>query len=404
MYKGLSIGVIIPCLNEERAIGATVRDARHGLMVAGLHGNVILVDSGSEDASAAVAREAGATVIEERGRGYGSAYLAGLAAARGRYIVMADADGTYDLGTIGVFVERLRRGADLVLGSRFAGQMERGTMPWSNRYIGNPVLTGILNLLFRSDVDDAHCGLRALTNSCFEQLRLDGAGMEFASEMIIKAALLDQRFAQVPVTLWPDQRGRPPHLRPWRDGWRHLRYLLMLSPYWLFALPAGLIGAASLTILMTVAVGWLSNAEATRFGNYWTILAGASLTLSHIGIVLALAGQLYGIRERYRRAPDWLVALAPWLTLETMLIAGFAASLLGLAILTGVFLYWSAHGLEPIANVFPAVVGTCALAIGMQNVLGGFLLAIVSGNEAEFLKPHRSRLTSSAAAPTPILE
>jgi hypothetical protein len=183
-----------------------------------------------------------------------------------------------------------------------------------------------------------------------------------------------------------------------------LRYLLMLSPYWLFALPAGLLAAASLAILMTVAVGWLSNTEATRFGNYWAILAGAGLTLSHIGIVLALAGQLYGIRERYRRAPDWLVALGPCLTLEAMLIVGFAATLFGLTILTGVFLYWSAHGLAPIANVFPAVAGTCAVAIGMQNVLGGFLLAIVSGNEAEFLQSHRVPSTSRPTEPTAALE
>jgi hypothetical protein len=166
----------------------------------------------------------------------------------------------------------------------------------------------------------------------------------------------------------------------------------MLSPYWLFAIPASLLGATSLAILMTVAAGWLSNAEATRFGNYWSILAGASLTLSHIGIILALAGQLYGIRERYRRAPDWLVALRPWLTLEAMLIAGFS-------ILTSVFLYWSAHALEPIANVFPAVAGTCALTIGMQNVLGGFLLAIVSGNEAEFLQPAQIPVTSPVTRP-----
>jgi hypothetical protein len=285
------------------------------------------------------------------------------------------------------------------MGSRFQGCIKPGAMPWKNRYIGSPILTGILNLLFRSDVDDAHCGLRALTKSCFERLRLDGAGMEFASEMIIKAALLNQRVAQVPVTLWPDQRGRPPHLRPWRDGWRHLRYLLMLSPYWLFAIPAGLLGATSLAILVTIAVGWLSNAEATRFGNYWAIFAGAGLTLSHLGVVLALTGQLYGIRERYRRAPDWLVALRPWLTLEAMLIAGFAGSLLGFSILTSVFLYWSAHALEPIANVFPAVAGTCALTIGMQNVLGGFLLAIVSGNEAEFLQPAQVPVTSPVTRP-----
>jgi glycosyltransferase involved in cell wall biosynthesis len=399
----VDVSIVMPCLNEQASLGHCIAVARRALdLLEARHamtGEIVIADNASTDGSQELARGLGARVVTVTRRGYGAAVCGGFEAARGRYLVMGDADGSYDFLDAVPMVEALMNGADICMGSRFQGDIKPGAMPWKNRYIGNPILTGILNLLFRSDVDDAHCGLRALTKSCFERLRLDGAGMEFASEMIIKAALLNQRLAQIPVTLWPDQRGRPPHLRPWRDGWRHLRYLLMLSPYWLFAIPAGLLAAASLAILMTVAVGWLSNAEATRFGNYWAILAGASLTLSHIGIVLALAGQLYGIREHYRRAPDWLVALSPWLTLEAMLIAGFAATLFGLSILTGVFLYWSAHGLAPIANVFPAVAGTCAVAIGMQNVLGGFLLAIVSGNEAEFLQSHRNASTSRATEP-----
>jgi hypothetical protein len=210
--------------------------------------------------------------------------------------------------------------------------------------------------------------------------------------MIIKASLLRQSIAQVPVTLWPDRRGRAPHLRPWRDGWRHLRYLLMLSPYWLFAIPAMALGVCSLAILMTMLANSMSSADITRFGNYWAILAGSTLTLSHIGMILALTGQLYGIREKYRPAPAWLKAMAPWLTLEAMLTLGLASIGVGLAILTGVVIHWSAHALEPIASVLPAVIGTCALTIGMQNILGGFLLAIVSGNNAEFVQapPHLS--------------
>jgi hypothetical protein len=301
-------------------------------------------------------------------------------------MVMGDADGSYDFVEAVPMVEALMNGADLCMGSRFKGEIKPGAMPWKNRYIGNPVLTGILNLLFRAGVGDAHCGLRALTRRCFVKLRLEGSGMELASEMVLKAALLKQRIAEVPVTLSPDRRGRPPHLRPWRDGWRHLRYLLMLSPYWLFALPAALLGAVSLAILMTMTATWLSQTEPTRFGNYWAILAGSALTLSHIGIVLGLAGQLYGIRGCYRPAPALLQALARWFTLEAMLVAGLGAITAGLAILIGVVAYWSAHSLEPIANVLPAVLGTSAVAIGTQNILGGFLLAIVSGNEAEFVR------------------
>jgi glycosyltransferase involved in cell wall biosynthesis len=400
----VDVSIVMPCLNERKSLAHCIAVAQQALDLLGtrhdLTGEIVIADNGSTDGSQELAQQMGARVVAVTRRGYGAAVCGGFAAAHGRYLVMGDADGSYDFLDAVPMVEALRDGADLCMGSRFEGGIKPGAMPWKNRYVGNPILTGILNILFRAKIDDAHCGLRALTRRCFERLRLDGAGMEFASEMIIKAALLDQRVVQTPVTLWPDQRGRPPHLRPWRDGWRHLRYLFMLSPYWMFAMPAALLATVSIAILATIAVGWLSTGEATLFGNYWAILAGAGLTLSHIGIVLALAGQLYGIREHYRRAPAWLVALRPWLTLEAMLIAGFAATVFGLAILTGVFFYWSAHGLAPIANVFPAVAGTCAVAIGMQNVLGGFLLAIVSGNEAEFLKSQRDASAAPAMEPT----
>jgi hypothetical protein len=317
---------------------------------------------------------------------------------------MGDADGSYDFLEAVPMVEALMAGADLCMGSRFKGEIKPGAMPWKNRYLGNPVLTGILNVLFRARVDDAHCGLRALTKGCFRRLRLEGSGMELASEMVIKASLLGERIAEVPVTLWPDRRDRPPHLRPWRDGWRHLRYLLMLSPAWLFALPAGLLGIVSLAILATMAIAWLSHAGATTFGNYWAILAGSSLTLSHIGLVLALAGQLYGVRERYRKAPRLLRSMAPWLTLETMLVTGLVVIAAGLAVLFAVVAFWSAHNLAAIPNVLPAVIGTCAVAIGTQNILGGFLLAIVSGNEAEFLQARPLPLPDPVMQSLPMIE
>jgi hypothetical protein len=390
-------------LDERRTLAHCIAVAQRALEILAerhsLAGEIVIADNGSHDGSQELGRSLGARVVSISRPGYGAAVCGGFAAARGRYLVMGDADGSYDFVEAVPMVEALMNGADLCMGSRFRGEIKPGAMPWKNRYVGNPVLTGILNLLFRSGVDDAHCGLRALTRRCFEKLRLEGAGMELASEMVIKAALLGQRIAEVPVTLSPDLRDRPPHLRPWRDGWRHLRYLLMLSPSWLFALPAGVLGTVALAILMTMAVDWFSGAEATRFGNYWAILAGSTLTLSHIGVVLGLAGQLYGIRERYRRPSGLLKAMAPRLTLETMLIAGLAAIAVGAAILIAIVVYWSAHSLEPIANVLPAVAGTCAVAIGTQNVLGGFLLSIVSGNDAELLRASRSAESSGVHHP-----
>jgi len=389
----IDVSIVMPCLNERRTLGHCITVAQHALDVLkarhALVGEIVIADNGSTDGSQELARTRGARVVNISRRGYGAALCGGFSAAHGRYLIMGDADGSYDFLEAVPMIESLMMGADLCMGSRFSGCIRPGAMPWKNRYIGNPILTGILNLLFRAGVNDAHCGLRALTKTCFERLRLDGAGMELASEMVIKAVLLNQRIAEVPVTLWPDLRGRPPHLRPWRDGWRHLRYLLMLSPYWLFAVPAAVLGAASIAILLINTATWVSSTEVTRFGNYWAILAGSTLALSHVGVVLALAGQLYGIRERYRTPPAWFVSLAPWLTLEAMLVAGLATIAVGFAILTAVVIYWSAHSLEPIANVLPAVAGTCAIAIGVQNVLGGFLLAIVSGNEAEFMQAHR---------------
>jgi hypothetical protein len=386
----IDVSIVMPCLDERRTLAHCLAVAQRALDILkarhGLAGEIVIADNGSADGSQDLASRLGARVVTIRRRGYGAAVCGGFAAAHGRYLVMGDADGSYDFVEAVPMVEALMQGADLCMGSRFKGTIKPGAMPWKNRYIGNPVLTGMLNLLFRSGVDDAHCGLRALTKGCFETLRLEGRGMELASEMVIKAALLGQRIAQVPVTLSPDLRGRPPHLRPWRDGWRHLRYLLMLSPYWLFAMPAALLGTASFCILMTMSVAWLLDAEATRFGNYWAILAGAGLALSHMGIVLALAGQLYGIRERYRAPPGFLRYWTAWLTLEAMLTVGTGAIVAGLVMLIGIVVYWSAHSLEPIANVLPAVIGTCAVVVGAQNILGGFLLAIVSGNEAEFLK------------------
>jgi hypothetical protein len=267
------------------------------------------------------------------------------------------------------------------------GEIKPGAMPWKNRYIGNPALTFILNLLFGAGVSDAHCGLRALTKPCFEELGLRGSGMEFASEMIIKAALKGVRIAEVPATLSPDLRGRAPHLRPWRDGWRHLRYLLMLSPTWVFAMPAALLAACSLSILGVSCIdAWLGASASAPIGNYWVILSGAMLGVSQVSGLLSAATYLYGLREGYRQPSRWTKRLSRWVSLETMLMLGLACMLCGLAILFGVVAYWSATRFARISNVLPAVMGTTLMVIGTQNILGGFLLAVIGGNEAEFLK------------------
>ncbi len=332
-------------------------------------------------------------------RGYGAALIAGFRGARGRYLVMGDADGSYDFRDAVEMVRRLRDGADLCLGSRFSGGIEPGAMPWKNRYIGNPALTFVLNLFFRAQVEDAHCGLRALTRESFERLQLSGSGMEFASEMIIKAALRGERIVEAPAKLRKDLREHAPHLRPWRDGWRHLRYLLMLSPAWVFALPASLAALAALAIFTCATAAWARGGwQTSHFGNYWVILAGSLLGLAHIGFLFAASSHLYGRRAGYRPKSGRLDAFSKWITLETMLIAGVALIAAGLAILVGVLGYWSQNHFSAIRSALPAAVGATLLVLGAQNALGGFLLAIVNGNEAEFLKPE-SRPSGAPAQP-----
>jgi glycosyltransferase involved in cell wall biosynthesis len=226
------LSVVMPCLNEARTVGRCVDKAVRSLAELHIVGEVVVADNGSTDGSQDIARAHGARVIRAIERGYGNALRAGIAAARGRYVIMGDADDSYDFSSLQPFVDKLRQGHELVMGNRFQGGIQPGAMPWSHRYIGNPVLTGILNLLFHSPIGDAHCGLRGFRRDAYERLGLETTGMEFASEMVVKACLAHQKIAEVPIVLYPDGRDRPPHLRSFRDGWRHLRFLLSHSPIW----------------------------------------------------------------------------------------------------------------------------------------------------------------------------
>jgi glycosyltransferase involved in cell wall biosynthesis len=351
----------------------------------GLRGEIVVADNGSTDGSQALATRLGARVVRVADRGYGAALIGGSNAAYGKYLLMGDADGSYDF-TDGVeMIGKLRDGADLCMGSRFKGGISKGAMPWKNRYIGNPVLTGILNLFFRPGISDAHSGLRAIRKQAFLELGLSGAGMEFASEMVIKAALKRLRIAETPVKLLPDLRDRPPHLRPWRDGWRHLRYLFMLSPTWVFGVPAILGAILSIALLVAAVTQYFDPGTFPAVGNYWAILAAAILGLSHMSAILGATGNLYGVRAGYRVPNPITRELARLLSLETMLVAGGLSISLGLGILAIVMWQWQARDFAATYSVVPAVIGTLCLTLGLQNVLGGFLLAIVGGNEARFM-------------------
>jgi len=388
--RAIDVSIIMPCLDEAISLPHCIANAREALKRIeeqhGLFGEIVIADNGSTDGSQKIATDLGARVVPVARRGYGAALIGGGEGAYGRYLLMGDADGSYDFTNGVAMIGELLAGADLCMGSRFKGGIAPGAMPWKNRYIGNPVLTGILNLFFRSGISDAHCGLRAITRDCFAALDLSGSGMEFASEMVIKASLRDFRITEVPATLSLDLRDRAPHLRPWRDGWRHLRYLLMLSPTWLFGVPA----VAALTVgIMLFAMAIIQAFAPGSFpavGNYWVVLAAALLSGGHLSAVLAFAGKLYGLRAGYRVARPWEIFMGERLSLEAMLIVGFVFAALGGAALLAVFWQWAERDFGAVYSILPAIIGTSLISIGMQTVLGGFLMAMIGGNESRFYR------------------
>jgi glycosyltransferase involved in cell wall biosynthesis len=387
--KRVDVTIVMPCLNEAQCLPHCIMNAREALQRIGsqygLTGEIVIADNGSTDGSQMLATGLGARVVDVSQRGYGAALIGGGNAAHGKYILMGDADGSYDFTDGVAMIGKLESGAELCMGSRFRGGISPGAMPWKNRYIGNPVLTGILNLFFGAGISDAHSGLRAIRKDAFLGLELSGAGMEFASEMVIKAALKRLRIAETPVKLLPDLRDRAPHLRPWRDGWRHLRYLLMLSPTWVFGVPAMIGSLVSLALLFAAVAHRLVPGSFPSVGNYWAILAAGLLGLSHISGILAAAGNLYGVRAGFRLPNPLTRQLTRLLSLESMLIAGGLLIACGVAVLGIVLRMWQLRHFAATYSVVPAVVGTLCLTLGFQNVLGGFLLAIVGGNEARFM-------------------
>jgi hypothetical protein len=382
------VSIVMPCLNESDCLPHCIANAQVALAwlsdELGMSGEIVIADNGSTDGSQALAGSLGARVVDVAARGYGATLLAGGAAARGRFVLMGDADGSYDFTEGVAMIASLADGADLCMGSRFQGGIAEGAMPWKNRYIGNPILTGILNLLFRSGISDAHCGLRAIRKEALLSLHLSGSGMEFASEMVIKATLRKLVITERPATLSPDLRQREPHLRPWRDGWRHLRYLFMLSPTGLFTIPAVAAIATAAVILIGTLLGDIG-AVAPFFGVTWCIFAGALLGLGHLGLIMAFATHLYGVKVGYRTINPLARKLRHLLTLETMLVSGLvllAGGVVGLAFVT---VEWSAAGYIKLESALPVVLSVAFLVTGAQNILGGFMLAVIGGNEAAFL-------------------
>lgn len=292
----MQLTILMPCLNEAETLARCIEKANSWIRHSGIRAEVLIADNGSTDGSQAIAKSLGARVVAVAQRGYGSALFHGAMAAHGEWIIMGDSDDSYNFSNLDPFVEKLREGYDLVMGNRFLGGITPGAMPWKNRYIGNPILTWIGRLLFKCPAKDFHCGLRGFTKAAFLRMDLRTTGMEFASEMVIKANLFGMRIAEVPTTLDKDGRSRPPHLRPWRDGWRHLRFMLLFSPRWLFLIP-GLL----LLLPSTLVYGLLLNRPlqigSLVFDIHTLFLAETGVVLGFLAITLGAIIRMIGIRE-----------------------------------------------------------------------------------------------------------
>ncbi len=376
----VEVSIVMPCLNEVETLGACIAEAREAIAKGGYTAEIIVADNGSADGSQLVARELGAKVVDVQRKGYGSALIGGIDAAQGRFVVMGDADASYDFGAIAPLIAKLRDGYDLVVGNRFLGGIEPGAMPWSHRWLGNPVLSSINKMFFHAPVGDTHCGLRAFTKDAYEKMRLRATGMEFASEMVIKASLKGMRITEVPVVLRPDGRSRPPHLRTWRDGWRHLRFMLLFSPRWLFLYP-GLallvvgLGLSALLIAGPLRIGGV------RLDIHTMLVAGFLALLGYQLVLFAVFTKMFAIREGFHPPHPALQTLLRYVTLEVGLLAGALMALGGLVALVLAVTSWQSVGfgnLNPsttMREVIPAVV---LLSLGTQTIFASFFISILS--------------------------
>jgi len=373
--------ILMPCLNEAETIGTCIEKARGFLSRTGINGEILIADNGSVDGSIAIAEKAGARVVPISEKGYGSALKGGIAAARGRYIIMGDADDSYDFSRLDLFVDKLRDGYDLVMGNRFKGGVEPGAMPPLHRYLGNPVLSFVGRLFFKIPVGDFHCGLRGFSKKSVDDLGLATTGMEFASEMVVKSALTQYKIAEVPTTLKPDGRSRAPHLRTWRDGWRHLKFLLMYSPKWLFFYPGILLAAIGLSLSTLLMFGPVRITSGLTF-DLNSFLAACLLTVIGVQVVTfgALARYYATITGMLPRGPrsDYILA---WCKTDRLAVIALGLVAAGGAVFGYSLIEWARVDFGNLVNpLVPRLVaaGLSITVIGIQTAFVAFLFGILS--------------------------
>ncbi|MEP6542454.1 glycosyltransferase family 2 protein [Microcoleus vaginatus GB1-A2] len=376
----LELSILMPCLNEAETLEICIEKAQKSLRELDIAGEVIIADNGSTDGSQDIATRMGARVVPVAAKGYGSALMGGIIAARGVYIIMGDADDSYNFSNLGFFVNKLREGFDLVMGNRFQGGIKPGAMPPLHKYLGNPVLTWVGRLFFASPVGDFHCGLRGFRRDSILKLDLQTTGMEFASEMVVKASVYKLRITEIPTVLSPDGRSRPPHLRTWRDGWRHLRFLLLYSPRWLFLYPG-----TALMIWGLIIVVWLlpgtQKIGSISFDVHTLLYGAIAILIGFQAVTFAFFTKIFAISEKFLPEDPKLNKIFRYVTLETGLIVGVTLILIGIV---GSFLsltIWSetAFGsLDPSKTLRLVIPSLTCLTVGLQMVLSSFFLSVLS--------------------------
>lgn len=378
--EAIEVSVVLPCLNEAKTIEICIQKALKSLHDGGVIGEVVIADNGSTDGSQDLARKSGARVIDVEQKGYGSALRGGIAAAHGRFLMMADSDDSYELSNLMPFVEQLREGYDLVMGNRFRGGIEPGAMPPLHRYLGNPVLSAVGKLFFKTPARDFHCGLRGFTKDAVKRMDLRSTGMEFASEMVVKANLHEMKVTEVPTKLFPDGRDRAPHLRSWRDGWRHLRFLLMFCPRWLFFYP----GLFFMIVGMTAGALLLPGARtvgSVTFDIHSLVYAATAVMIGFNAVLFALMTRVYALRTGFiPKEPRYMRALKVW-NLETGLILGVIIFLLGFGgalMSVGIWNSESLGPLDPVVIMRIIIPSTLGLGLGSQLIFSSFFLSILN--------------------------
>jgi len=381
----VDVSVVIPCLNEANSLAFCIEKAQKAFRDAGLRGEVVVGDNGSTDGSIEIAEKLGARVIRVAQRGYGSALKAGIRAARGPFIVMGDADDSYDFGEVPRFVEEWRKGNEVVMGNRFEGEIKPGAMPWHHKYIGNPGLSTLLNMLFHSGIGDSHCGMRGFTRDVFDRMDLRSSGMEFASEFVIKAAQLGAKTSEIPVTLWKDKRGRPPHLRSFRDGWRHLRFMLLYAPNWLFLLPGAFLMSVGLALVFwllpgprTIPRGIVLDVHTMIFGVIFALL-GAQI------LAIGAFAKVFSYSERFDRNTVSLKRVLKRVSLEKGLLLGGALFVAGFSGCAYIAWQWAASGFGPLAQVRGVLFWSMWLFLGVQIVFSSFFLSMLGISRGTYI-------------------